>query len=83
MARYNKTNLVEDLILQDIFAEVSKKRITELVDDIFDLIQARVVAGDDVAFAGFGKFEKYQRENGSFKPKFSAFKDFKDAVSAV
>ena len=83
MARYNKTNLVEDLLLHDLFAEASKKRVTDLVEDIFNLIQERVVAGDDVAFAGFGKFEKYQRENGSFKPKFTAFKDFKDAVSAV
>ena len=83
MARYNKVSLVEDLILQDVFADVSKKRVTELVDDILSLIQEHVVAGDEVTFAGFGKFEKYQRENGSFKPKFSAFKDFKDAVSAV
>ena len=83
MARYNKVNLVEDLLLQDIFATTSKKRVTELVDDILATIQERVVEGDEVTFAGFGKFEKYERENGSFKPKFTAYKDFKDAVTTV
>ena len=83
MARYNKVNLVEDLLLQDIFATTSKKRVTELVDDILAIIQEHVVAGDEVTFAGFGKFEKYERENGSFKPKFTAYKDFKDAVTTV
>ena len=83
MARYNKVNLVEDLLLQDIFATTSKKRVTELVDDILAIIQERVVEGDEVTFAGFGKFEKYERENGSFKPKFTAYKDFKDAVTTV
>ena len=81
MARYNKQSLVEELLLHDIFANTSKTKTTQFVDDLLDMIQERVVAGDEVTFAGFGKFEKYTRQNGSVKPKFTAFKDFKDAVA--
>lgn len=81
MARYNKESLVEDLLLHDIFADVTKTKTRQFVDDLLDTIQERVVAGDEVTFAGFGKFEKFTRQNGTVKPKFTAFKDFKDAVA--
>ena len=78
--RYNKASLVEDLTLHELFADAPKYKIAQFVDDFIEMITSKVIAGDEVALAGFGKFEKYQRENGSFKPKFTAFKDFKDAV---
>lgn len=78
--RYNKASLVEDLTLHELFADVPKYKVAQFVDDFIEMITSKVIAGDEVALAGFGKFEKYQRENGSFKPKFTAFKDFKDAV---
>lgn len=81
MARYNKELLIEDLSLHNVFAEVPKSQVTSVVNYLFDIIQERVVAGDDVAIAGFGKFEKYQKQDGTYKPKFTAFKDFKDAVT--
>lgn len=83
MARYNKVNLVEDLLLQDIFATTSKKRVTELVDDILAIIQERVAEGDEVTFAGFGKFIPHTGKNGKLRPRFMAYKDFKDAVTTV
>ena len=81
MARYNKQSLVEDLLLHDIFAEVTKTNTTQFVEDLLQIIQDKVAAGDEVTFAGFGKFEKFTRQNGTVKPKFTAFKDFKDAVA--
>lgn len=81
MARYNKQSLVEDLLLHDIFADVTKTKTTQFVEDLLQMIQDHVAAGDEVTFAGFGKFEKFTRQNGSVKPKFTAFKDFKDAVA--
>ena len=81
MARYNKESLVEDLQFYDIFAEVSKAKTRQFVEDLLQHIQTHVAAGDEVTFAGFGKFEKFTRQNGSIKPKFTAFKDFKDAVA--
>ena len=82
MARLNKQAIVEQLQLQDLFADATKKQITEFVEDFFDMIAERVAAGDEIAISGFGKFEKYERMNGTFKPKFSAFGDFKERVSA-
>ena len=82
MARYSKSNLVEDLTLHDVFAATSKAKVAAFVDDFLTIISERVAAGDEVALSGFGKFEKFTRLNGSVKPKFSAYKDFKDSVSA-
>ena len=78
--RYNKASLVEDLTLHELFADAPKYKVAQFVDDFIEMITSKVIAGDEVALAGFGKFEKYQRENGTHKPKFTAFKDFKDAV---
>lgn len=53
-----------------------------LVDTFFAIMKAQVVAGNEVAIPGFGKLAKYQRENGKFKAKFTAFEDFTTAVNA-
>ena len=78
--RINKPKLVEEILLHDAFAGATKSQVTAFVDDFFQFIADKVVAGNEVAIAGFGKFEKYERQNGTFKPKFTPFKDFKDKV---
>lgn len=79
----NKPALVEELALYDVFENASKKDITLFVESFFDLIAAKVVQGDTVSIPGFGKFEKFQKQDGTFKPKFSAFKEFKDSVKSA
>ena len=86
MARYTKESLVEDLQLYDIFAEVSKAKTRQFVEDLLQTIQDHIVAGDEVTFAGFGKFYKFEKTKndkptGIIVPKFAAFKDLKEAVA--
>lgn len=83
MARLNKQSLVDQLYLHDALGDVSKRSIVDIVDTIFNTIEDAVVNDDEVAIAGFGKFERYTRQNGVNKPKFTAFTDFKNAVSNV
>lgn len=52
-----------------------------LVDIFFGIMKEQVVAGNEIAIPGFGKLAKYQRENGKYKAKFSAFEDFTAAVN--
>jgi len=82
MARINKPALVEEIMLHDVFAEATKTQVTEFVEDFFELLAAKVVEGNEIAIPKFGKFEKYTRQDGTFKPKFTAFTDFKAAVNA-
>lgn len=82
MARYTKKDLVEDLLLHDLLSDQPKYKVQQLVEDIFDKIADKVVLGDDVAIAGFGKFENYTRTNGVNTPKFRPAKALKDKVSA-
>lgn len=76
----NKDGLVEALTLQEMFVDQPKYKVKEFVEDFFGIISEAVSQGDTVSIAKFGKFEPYTRLNGSIKPKFVAFKDFRDAV---
>ena len=78
--RYTKVNLVDDILLQDIFSNMSKKAVTEFVEDFFQLIQERTAEGYEVNIPGFGKFFTRTLASGKTVPKFLAFKDFKDAI---
>lgn len=78
--RINKPAIVEAILLQDIFENATKKQVTQFVDDFFDMIANHVIAGNEVNIAGFGKFSKFQRQDGSFKPKFAPFTAFKQQV---
>jgi nucleoid DNA-binding protein len=78
--RYTKTELVEDLLLQDLFASTTKKAVTELIEDIFISITEQVAQGSEVSIPGFGKFIVKELKSGKRVPKFVAFKDFKDAI---
>lgn len=83
MATINKEALVDKLQLTDAFSSHTKKFTREFVNDFFALIAEEVVAGNTVSITGFGKFELFTRQNGSVKPKFTAFKDFKDAAAGT
>lgn len=65
MATYTKQQLIEDLMLQEVFAEATKKQVTELVGDLFATIADKVAAGDDVylgqSFGGFSQVTKASR----------------------
>jgi DNA-binding protein HU-beta len=76
-------------------AEVSTTEAKSIVDATFDVIAARVAAGDEVAIGGFGKFSVTERSArqgrnpqtgetiqiaASKAPKFSAASAFKNAV---
>lgn len=82
MTRYTKATLVEDLQLQDLFADASKKAITEFVEDFFQLIADKVAEGAEVSIPRFGRFYSYTLKSGKVVPKFIAFKEFKDAVES-
>lgn len=81
MATINKDALAAKVLEFDMFA--SKKQSKEFVEDFFQIIADAIIAGDTVSIAGFGKFENFERQNGTHKAKFSAFKDLKDAVKAA
>lgn len=83
MARINKKALAETLETYDAFVEMPKYKIEQFIEDFFGIISAHVTNGNEVAVAGFGKFEKYTKQDGTFKPKFTAFSDFKTAVQGV
>lgn len=78
----NKPALVEELSLYDVFSDTSRKDITLFVESFFDLIATHVKNGNEVSIPGFGKFSRYTKQDGTFKPKWSAFKEFKDSVKA-
>lgn len=52
-----------------------------LVDTFFGIVRAAVVNNEIVAIPDFGRISKYERKNGKQKVKFSAFKNFTDAVN--
>lgn len=79
----NKDGLVEFLQTHNIFADTSKKDTKEFVEDFFAMIAEAVSNGDTVKVPSFGKFEPYTKLDGTIKPKFIAFKDFKDLVTAA
>ena len=82
MPKINKPALVEELLLYDVFETATKAQVTSFVEDFFQLLADKVAAGDEITIPKFGKLEKYQRTNGAYKPKFTAFTDFKNAVNA-
>jgi DNA-binding protein HU-beta len=76
-------------------ADVTAAEAKSIVDATFDVIAARVAAGDEVAIGGFGKFSVTERSArqgrnpqtgetiqiaASKAPKFSAASAFKNAV---
>lgn len=77
----NKSQIVEQLQLHEIFANVSKKQTQEFVEDFFTMIEDQIVEGNAVTIPGFGKFEGYTRTNGVKTPKFRPYKAFKEKVA--
>ena len=54
----------------------------ELADKFFEILRKEILAGNDVAIPGFGKFSTYVRQNGTKKPKFTPFTEFKADINA-
>jgi DNA-binding protein HU-beta len=92
MANITKTDLTALVAEQTELSGADAKRA---VESVFDIVSARVAAGDEVAIAGFGKFTVAQRSArqgrnpqtgetieiaASQAPKFSAASAFKNAV---
>ncbi len=79
--RLNKAELISRIAEFDNFT--TKVQASNFLDDILELIQSTIVAGGEVSIAGFGKFDKFTSPvTGKHKPRFKAFKDFKEAVNA-
>lgn len=79
----NKEGLVEFLQTQNIFADATKKDTKEFVEDFFGFIAQAVAEGDTVKIAGIGKFTPFTLANGKRVPKFYAYEDFQNLVSAA
>jgi DNA-binding protein HU-beta len=92
MANITKTDLAGLVAEQSDLSAADAKRA---VESTFEILAARVAAGDEVAIAGFGKFSVTQRSArqgrnpqtgetidiaASKAPKFSAASAFKGAV---
>lgn len=83
MARINLPTLTSEIMLHDAFANTSKAQVEAVLRFTFDTIANHVVAGDEIAIPGFGKFEKFTSSvTEKSKPKFKGAKAFKDAVNA-
>ena len=82
MARINKRALVEEIMLHDVFENATKTQITAFIEDFFNILADKVIEGNELAIPNFGKFERYKKLDGTFKPKFTPYKDFKEAVKA-
>ncbi|MEY8381378.1 HU family DNA-binding protein [Ileibacterium valens] len=54
----NKKDFAKELAVK---ADLSQKDATAILNDILDMIQSLLEKGEDVDFAGFGKFEVKER----------------------
>lgn len=94
MSKLGKKDIVEKLVATDHYE--SKKAADAALTDVLNVIQEAVIAGDEVAFVGFGTFGSKKRgasegrnpSNGNkinipakTVPFFKAGKSFKDAVN--
>lgn len=78
----NKKELAEKLQLMDAFSTATKKATIEFIEDFFNLIKTEVIAGNAISIPGFGKIAPFEKKDGTLKPKFTAFTEFKTAVKA-
>ena len=83
MARINIKTLTDEIALHDAFSTTSKSKIEDVLRTIFTSITNHVVANDEVAIPGFGKFSLFESSTtGKKKLKYSQAKAVKDAVNA-
>lgn len=90
----NKEGLIKEVVSN--VEGATKKDITVVVDEFFDIIKNTISAGEKVNIAGFGSFEVVERAErvgrnpktgesvnikASKSPKFKASKALKDAVN--
>ena len=83
MARINIKTLTDEIALHDAFSTTPKSKIEDVLRTIFTTITNHVVANDEVAIPGFGKFSLFESgTTGRKKLKYSQAKAVKDAVNA-
>lgn len=75
----NKKQLISAIAATNHFE--TKKEAGEFLDKFLTIITDSVASGTDVRIAGFGKFEKYTRVNGTKTPKFRPFAALKSKVA--
>ena len=83
MARINIKSLTDEIALHDAFANTSKSQIEDVLRTVFSTITNHVVANNEVAIPGFGKFSLFESSTTNRKKlKYSQAKAVKDAVNA-
>ena len=83
MARINIKTLTDEIALHDAFSTTPKSKIEDVLRTIFTTITNHVVANDEVAIPGFGKFSLFESAvTNKKKLKYSQAKAVKDAVNA-
>ena len=55
----NKKDVIKEVANRH--ADLTQKKIGEIVDDVLEVIKENLVKGDKVLFAGFGSFEVTER----------------------
>lgn len=56
MSKISKVELINEVALHDVFANVPKTKVTSVVNHILDTITAHLVAGNEINLSGFGIF---------------------------
>jgi nucleoid DNA-binding protein len=51
------------------------------IETVLSTIGAEIIYGNKVSISGFGKFEPFTLVSGKVKPKFTGFKELKDALN--
>jgi DNA-binding protein HU-beta len=57
----NRKELIENMLKDKILANMSKKKLNEVIDVMLETIKRTVKKGDDVTLVGFGTFTKTKK----------------------
>lgn len=79
LKRLNKEDFARLLVAEGL--TTTKTSAINIVDVVFSTLKREITAGNQFSLPGFGNFHKFEKQNGTFKPKFTAFGDFKTAVN--
>ena len=83
MARINIKALTDEIALHTAFSNTPKSHVEDVIRSLFTAITDHIVADNEVAIPGFGKFSKFTSSTtGNKKLKYSQAKAVKDAVNA-
>lgn len=57
----NRKELMESMLKDKMLADLSKKKLNEIIEIMLDTIKRTVKKGDDVTLVGFGTFTKTRK----------------------